>query len=804
MELNKLFEELINNGNSWDEIKSKFVMNPAFDRENASQQGKEDTVIVNNQKMQALVKYRDVLDFSVYKQAVRKIFPSDQFNLVGQVAGEIEDTAGGSKRFKTKYYEFVITNGPSAVPVSANTLEGRCIIKVNAPGSRTLTSDVDTSIHTRFEHREAFDFAHAAPAALNKNGPDYAGRVSNAIINQFYLINEEMQGVTSSVSRDSNAYADTITEDQWVYPKFGDELNPVIAGKHAFDPKQFYEKRQKGKQLKHVLEQAASLFSLRCALDDNEWQTFKTAALEQIAVNAKEFFKRDPDKNKVKNFTESSHTELKKVFDKVDQEGGLYKFYQTELTKKQEAIRASYYEKSTLHKLINEIKNNPQHTYADKLKKFEDLLSHDLEIAALNRLYFEYLEKVTDIKCRFSTLEEDNKSLITKLNDIHQQKEKKTKELAKLDANSDDDDVKETYDRIQKKVASFSNDFEERLKTLQENLNEILSLKAKLQETQIIANLFANEAYINRSAVYHVVKGQQQGGNVEISQQTMRGSALQQIGFKLLHGRELRKSKSVEETVYLTSKYGQRVFELIFSGRTNPLVKNENIDDIDDIAKGQELEGISLFNSLKDTKKIVPSVHVALKKEWLYLINMCQEIVMNVKRSKLPDSEKPKAALKLIQSFCTMLNKDVKNDFVRIEEELFLELASTIIALSYLSRLQHKTYLWGHGFFESEKKNVLGAESSASLSVDTASAQAASAARPPATNLIEEIQRLPEGAYTARSSGKVLTLAMGTGSRAATFDSHADSAGNAPATLSGNVSDEVAKTALQRGPGKKT
>jgi hypothetical protein len=98
MELNKLFEELINNGNSWDEIKSKFVMNPAFDRENASQQGKEDTVIVNNQKMQALVKYRDVLDFSVYKQAVRKIFPSDQFNLVGQVAGESASVSKYSRR----------------------------------------------------------------------------------------------------------------------------------------------------------------------------------------------------------------------------------------------------------------------------------------------------------------------------------------------------------------------------------------------------------------------------------------------------------------------------------------------------------------------------------------------------------------------------------------------------------------------------------------------------------------------------------------------------------------------------------
>ena len=59
---------------------------------------------------------------------------------------------------------------------------------------------------------------------------DFSRKITNAVIDHFYRISENKLGISSSLSRDSNAYADTMALDSQEYPKFllNEENNPLI------------------------------------------------------------------------------------------------------------------------------------------------------------------------------------------------------------------------------------------------------------------------------------------------------------------------------------------------------------------------------------------------------------------------------------------------------------------------------------------------------------------------------------------------------------------------------------------------
>ena len=91
--------------------------------------------------------------------------------------------------------------------------------------------------------------------------------------------------------------------------------------------------------------------------------------------------------------------------------------------------------------------------------------------------------------------------------------------------------------KFQKELTAYR----EQSLTLHRKLESALKSLAKLyneqQASQIRANLFAQEAYINRASVYHVVAWMQSAvDDLRINfKQVVMGSILQQIGFRLLH-----------------------------------------------------------------------------------------------------------------------------------------------------------------------------------------------------------------------------------------------------------------------------
>lgn len=87
----------------------------------------------------------------------------------------------------------------------------------------------------------------------------------------------------------------------------------------------------------------------------------------------------------------------------------------------------------------------------------------------------------------------------------------------------------------------------------------------QVQHSQIQANLFAHEAYIGKSPVVHVVQGMQKGESANLSPDTIVGSIVHQIGFRLEH----------EGRAEDTAKYIFRVADLLFGQLAAPLTETQ-------------------------------------------------------------------------------------------------------------------------------------------------------------------------------------------------------------------------------------
>jgi len=148
--------------------------------------------------MKTLVEYRDILDYAIYRRAVETIFPLTHYEITTELKEHIEATQEGCYQFLSTGYTFMVYHRADISSPSRPC----CEIKIEAPGSRTLTSDIDTSIYVN--GADTLDLTYADSHVKDK-GPDYNGRVRNQVIAHFYHLSEELHHMTSSESRDYNA-----------------------------------------------------------------------------------------------------------------------------------------------------------------------------------------------------------------------------------------------------------------------------------------------------------------------------------------------------------------------------------------------------------------------------------------------------------------------------------------------------------------------------------------------------------------------------------------------------------------------
>ncbi|MBS4168268.1 hypothetical protein [Parachlamydia sp. AcF125] len=630
----------------WETLKRKYVMSIR----------PEGSQLQAAQQMQKHIEDRDIVDYASYREAILRIFPASYFNLAAEIAGDIAKTGDGGYTFTATWYQFIVTQKPAQLPTALEKSQ-KCIVMIKAPGSRKLSSDIDTSIFTAFEGESAF-FERAAER-IKARGPDFKGRITNAVIEGFYTISEELFKKTSASHRDSNAYLDALANDQENYPKFlnDNENNPSIQGKRLFSEEEFTSIFKEFKYKKHVQEMAASLFSLRCGLEKEEWQAFKELVKKKLGKILR--------------------SELPK------QEGEAH-------------IASCQHDYDTIFQEVEKLHENHLASLNAKIQELNQLdplpvCGQDIPIAARNRLYVEYLEKCAECYEKILALKSAKGPLKNELEAKKQALDEELNALEKLDKKSSHRRIVELVKEFQTNCALLEKRCQELKASLQQNILDIAQLQVSYQFSQILASTFAYEAYVGRSAIYHVVN-EQSGKSLPISQQTLLGSALQQVGFKLLHTKELTPKKyPPEEIAYYTAKYGKRLFSLVFSSRHAELEE----DILKLLVKGRTGEDFPKFTYLK-SKQVRRNAYSTFTRKELALLNSQAKIINQIKLNEaILEAEKPRRTLELIQTLCPFATEEEKKRYFEKEKKLYLSISAKLIGLVCASRLKSKGYLWG-------------------------------------------------------------------------------------------------------------
>jgi hypothetical protein len=487
--------------------------------------------------MQVLVAYRDVIDRDIFRKAIEAMFPNQHYAYQ-------YDAQSKPDNYVIKIYN-VNNQIKGGWLTHTSEQEPNCILTIKAPGSRTLTSDIDTTVSATsgtkqlsivnskldVSHLQLLDMNTGELAVASKhdltNSVDYFTRIQATLIDQFYRISEDIYTISSGEHRDSNVYSSGFLEEG-LYPVFAHkqperyknpQLNFQLPTKDWFFDKMenyisFYEPQR---SQKHQLELAASLVSLYQALTQpgkfcyaSSWSDFKNLILEK--------FKNNPlaleDWNGKNNSTEG-------IFSITET---LCQYYEDTL--KEARQYAPDKQDATL---INEI-------YA----------RHILRVAECNEALIELQTKVEEKKKVYNNLV----------------RELTPHQLSLLQASDDDVEGKQFY---QNKVGELENALKERKAVLIGLLEQQAGLLINRQQWQIKANLFANEAYVNRAAPYHVVNGLQMKQAIDWSKHVVLGSTLQQLGFFLLHSKlQFEKDYTPGEVFYKNAKYLMRIAHILF------------------------------------------------------------------------------------------------------------------------------------------------------------------------------------------------------------------------------------------------
>ena len=289
-------------------------------------------------------------------------------------------------------------------------------------------------------------------------------------------------------------------------------------------------------------------------------------------------------------------------------------------------------------------------------------LFKDLNPTALDKkVNVDYLEKATDVNNEIIDLKQKNCELVTQLTGLYQECDKLKQQLDFIG--------KEIAESLKKQSIILVEQIEDLENQLQSSLKQRADKLIAKQALYIKAYLFANEAYVNRSAVYHVVKGLQRKENVRISKQTLMGSGLQQIGFHFLHSDKLRHEKKSEgEIAYLNAKYGCRVFDLIFNNGEDPArqapYSDENIESL--VKNGNTLK---ILYRLKTPELQTNSHHFFSRVEY-HLLNSDMKLITQIKgATNILDGEKPARALEIVKDRMHLIDGMNYPDKLIINEE---------------------------------------------------------------------------------------------------------------------------------------
>ncbi len=199
---------------------------------------------------------------------------------------------------------------------------------------------------------------------------------------------------------------------------------------------------------------------------------------------------------------------------------------------------------------------------------------------------------------------------------------------------------------------------------VQQTRMDLLEQRAKLivafEKEQGKALIYANEAYFSGGAAYHVVKGMQGGGNVEVNRQQKMQSLLMNIGYKLQHFKHKEEHNGLGRALIDTSKYGQRVSDLA-------LAQNANSKEAEE----------SLFGEISEKSQNV-------------LVNEI-ELVTEYKKGKIsPNQEKIETPTAKEDA----AEKDFPEMTMKNVENAFLEITHKTLGPYYWDKYKTKGHLW--------------------------------------------------------------------------------------------------------------
>jgi hypothetical protein len=332
-----------------------------------------------------------------------------------------------------------------------------------------------------------------------------------------------------------------------------------------------------------------------------------------------------------------------------------------------------------------------------------------MTISAMNTLYVEYLEKVTDANGELIHVTQKIHDLTLQLNALCLERHEVSKTVAGLNIEILRNRYPDKFLHAQETVDTLTHQIEAGERQLMTCLIQRADKYLEKQMLQIKANLFANEAYICHSAVYHILKGMLNKSRIPLSKQTVMGSALQQIGFRLLHADELRKAnKAEEEIAYYCAKYGKRVFDLLFNNTENVKLTPFLDEQIEALVKNPEVAPLKILPHLKAIELQSHFKHLFTREEY-HLLNSEVKIIAFVKRvGTIPETDKAKKTLELLKERLYLINQEAYPDKEKItaeqmrnfvkttENRLFKSIATKLMAAVYITKLDlSKGYLWG-------------------------------------------------------------------------------------------------------------
>ncbi|MBY0545362.1 MAG: HEAT repeat domain-containing protein, partial [Gammaproteobacteria bacterium] len=688
-----LFLSLVKKGYDWRTLLDWHLFNPHLSE--AEQKECEEVV-------KALINKRDELDTVIYKEAIKLLLNDRaggnqyQYNRLRRNTGVNKDAT----EYKLQYYVWQVFESVG------NDNSPLFTVSIQAPGSRDVTSDIDTSIQVEC-HRtdwvkkaiwphEFWPNLFSAPTAST----DIEVVTEAALMAYFNKISFEELGLTSATSRDSNVYS-----KGFLHPDVALKFNkkPLINKDvlRSFEKEDFYTTY---KQEKQVLELAASLFSLREYYGKNK-KKWQSEVIEKITVD----WHGTPNA-----------IEIASLMEKVAQQ--VEDFY----TFKKDALAQQLNDAAFVESLKNI--RGPEGL---KLNLKASLVKQDNEIYALQLLYAKHIFNVSSMRFTLKQTAKETVQSNKQLQECQVKLDASDKKIEKLKASLkqlDDDDLKEVIilgiERAKTERVSLYQEVQTQKKAYRKGVATFLKAHQKQLEALILANLFAHEGYVNDSAIYHTVAWQQsQDDSLRIDRRhVVLCSVLQQVGFRLLHTQQYQsQGVSLGEILYRTAKYDERVADMLWG----PLAQWFNDRPYQ--------KGDSLLARLKALEPIdIQVFHVAL----FALLNRSIALINEVKKNaKIPIYQKPYDALLVCFRYYTqdfqssagdlrdkfegwLLPKNIKRyqpfeKWLMSDKEHLLNAAITLFKVTFQSKITAKSrdellirpqygssmaQAWGHPF----------------------------------------------------------------------------------------------------------